>query len=553
MAAHPGPHGDASTPHHQLSTPSEMYHPCPAQHLLRPGGAAVCVTGPPTDPRNPSRASQLGPEEQASLNALWGGLPLGGQLPWGLHPTCVTHQETGLFLKRLLLEPLSSRPRLSVQCVCRLPPPCLTAHMASAGPSRLGSGGRSPPQEDPLPPPKTALRSVGQGEHTHTWGCSPRRRGPGRRPFSEARDKGRGPGPPENPTQGERAARLVSRSPGDLEHWGRGTAAGPGRGLTAVMGDALAPVCLPAPSGGRVQRPAQQPAVLATLVIPTPGRPSVPGHQWPLPAHTCTPLSPDPLHQPPAPALMRAAATARDGLGSQPLAQYRGGTLLSPTERPPPDERETMGPGRRRVPAAVPGGEAVHTDTRSQRNTQGLYCLPGRGRVGPPPPPAHTLAKSLLPGGTYRQPAGRLAALEAAVASLPAQSGQGGSREVSWLTPPRLGPQGCALAQEVVPCPGSGPCSASCCRGNPLSPPAGGWTQTWRGPRPQVHPPPAGPLGVRSTPRLRGSRAWPGGPAPRGPRPPPFLEPQGRSCPAPPPSSGPASCRAEPRWLGQAW
>lgn len=51
-------------------------------------------------PQTPSRANQLGPEEQASQSVLSGGLPLGGQLPWGPCPTCVTHQETGLFLKK---------------------------------------------------------------------------------------------------------------------------------------------------------------------------------------------------------------------------------------------------------------------------------------------------------------------------------------------------------------------------------------------------------------------------------------------------------------------
>ena len=127
-------------------------------------GVQRCVSraprqAPETHPSQPAGARRAGLAE-----CLVGGLPLGGQLPWGLHPTCVTHQETGLFLKRLLLEPLSSRPRLSVQCVCRLPPPHLAAHMASAGPSHLGSGGRSPPQEDPPPPPKPALGSVGQGE-----------------------------------------------------------------------------------------------------------------------------------------------------------------------------------------------------------------------------------------------------------------------------------------------------------------------------------------------------------------------------------------------------
>ena len=53
----------------------------------------------PRAPQTPSRANQLGPEEQASQSVLSGGLPLGGQLPWGPCPTCVTHQETGLFLK----------------------------------------------------------------------------------------------------------------------------------------------------------------------------------------------------------------------------------------------------------------------------------------------------------------------------------------------------------------------------------------------------------------------------------------------------------------------
>ena len=51
-------------------------------------------------PQTPSRANQLGPEEQASQSVLSGGLPLGGQLSWGPCPTCVTHQETGLFLKK---------------------------------------------------------------------------------------------------------------------------------------------------------------------------------------------------------------------------------------------------------------------------------------------------------------------------------------------------------------------------------------------------------------------------------------------------------------------
>ncbi|XP_068832373.1 transient receptor potential cation channel subfamily M member 5 [Capricornis sumatraensis] len=75
-------------------------------------------------------------------------------------------------------------------------------------------------------------------------------------------------------------------------------------------------------------------------------------------------------HQPPSPALTPAAGSPPwDGLRSQPLARDQGGTRLSRIEGPPPDECGTLGAGGRRAPAAVAGGEVVHTDTQSQRNT----------------------------------------------------------------------------------------------------------------------------------------------------------------------------------------
>lgn len=100
-----------------------------------------------------------------------------------------------------------------------------------------------------------------------------------------------------------------------------------------------------------------------------------------------------------------------------------------------------------------------------------------------------------------------------------------------------LGPQGCHS------CSGCGPYSASCYHGSQPSPLLGGLPLTQRRWLPRECPPPAGPHAGCSAPRLPGSRARPGGPAPQAPRPRLALLP----------SPGPSSSLAGPHPLGSVW
>ena len=115
-------------------TPPPVAHPqrdVPPSSCPAPPQAWECsgvCHGPPDRPPKPIQSQPAGARRAGLAECLVGGLPLGGQLPWGLHPTCVTHQETGLFLKRLLLEPLSSRPRLCSVCVSVAAPTPGSAH-----------------------------------------------------------------------------------------------------------------------------------------------------------------------------------------------------------------------------------------------------------------------------------------------------------------------------------------------------------------------------------------------------------------------------------------
>ena len=253
-------------------------------------GMQRCVTGPP----NPIQSQPAGVRRAGLAECLVGSLPLGGQLPWGPHPTCVTHQETGLFLKRLELESLSSRPRLSVVLAAAPMPDSVHGECRAI---LSGQWWQVTIPEDPPPPPKTVLRSLELGKRAHTWGCSPKAEGtPGGGRLVKRATRDGVPAPLGNPHK-------ASGQPGwSPLPWGRRHSGRARPGLNSSHGSHAGSRLLPSALWGPGSAPCTKSGVLVTPVIPTHGGSTATGssHGQPLPGHAHTLLSPD-AHQPPNP------------------------------------------------------------------------------------------------------------------------------------------------------------------------------------------------------------------------------------------------------------
>lgn len=158
----------------------------------------------------------------------------------GVHAQPVSPTKRRLFLKCLELGSLSSRPRLSVQRQL-LPHARQRTRRVPGHPIWAVAAGHHPYRTQ-RHPPKTALRSMELGKHTHTWGCSPKAEGtPGGVCLATHVTRDRVQAPLGTP---HKASEQPGWSPLPLGTWSPGagdTAAGPGWGSTAVTGATRAP------------------------------------------------------------------------------------------------------------------------------------------------------------------------------------------------------------------------------------------------------------------------------------------------------------------------